>query len=811
MKLTSFALAAMVATSPLVSVAPAHAATTATPATTVVMTPGAKAASVPSLGTNLDFLADWTTAYPFVDTFRTSRNWISQKVNGSWGSGPAVATDAKGWVTSLQPGQYVDTAMFSDQNGHAPRGRYVVTWEGDGDVTMWGEDLGKDQILNRTANRFEFDMGVKSMFLKITRTNPQNYVRNIHVWMPGQELSGPTQIFNPVFLDRLKGVSTIRFMDWMSTNIQKSDVGSFAKWPTVDAATQTNGVAPQLITALSNRVGADPWVNMPYAASDDFVRGFATAIRDNLGADRKVYLEYSNENWNGIFAASKYVQDQGVKLGLSTDRYQAGIRYQAQRSVEIFKIWQEVFGAQAGSRLVRVLGAQFAGTYWAEQLLTWKDAYRQADAVAVAPYFGCPGAYKPGDSRLYFPGDGSVAEYVKAAGASKILDNCQREFDTEIRNGVTSFRLLAERLGLALVAYEGGQGLVGVNGGENDAALNTVLQAANRDPRMKDLYIKYFGAWQRNGGGLFVAYTHTSQWSKWSTFGMLEYADQPLTQAPKFVGFQTVLQSWKSNPPTDVVPIVTGLSARSGPSAGGNTVTVEGSRIDAATAVRVGGVNAAFRKVDATHLDVVMPARAASTVDVTVVNGAGESGATAQTSYTYVPPVPSITKFSTPTVPVGGGAVVTLTGTSLTGATSVVIAGATWANNVKVLSDTSVQFTTPAWREGTYDVVVKTPSGPSAPAKLTFAYPPSITKLSMTTVPIGGGTVMTATGTSLGGTTAVIIAGATWASNVTVLSDTQVQFTTPAWREGTYDLVVRNAVGTSAPARLTFANTPAKK
>jgi hypothetical protein len=517
-----------------------------------------------------------------------------------------------------------------------------------------------------------------------------------------------------------------------------------------------------------------------------------------------VYLEYSNENWNGIFAAAKHVQDQGTKLGLSTDRYQAGIRYQAQRSIEIFKIWQDVFGTQADTRLVRVLGAQFAGTYWAEQLLTWKDAYKQADAVAIAPYFGCPGAYKPGDSKRYFPGDPAVAAYVKTAGAGKILDNCQREFDTEIRDGVTSFRLMSERLGLALVAYEGGQGLVGVNGAENDAALNVVLQSANRDQRMKDLYVKYFTAWQRNGGGLFVAYTHTAQWSKWSTFGMLEYADQPLAQAPKFVGFQTVLQSWKANPPKDVVPIVTSLSARSGPSAGGNTVTIEGSRLDPATAVRFGGVNATFRKVDATHLAAVVPPRAMSTVNVTVVNGAGESGASAQTSYTYVPPAPTITKFSTTTVPVAGGTVVTLTGTSLTGATSVVVAGATWAKDVKVLSDTQVQFTAPAWRVGTYDVVVYTPSGGSPPAKLTFAGTPTIAKFSTTTVPIAGGTVVTVTGTALTGTTAVIVAGASWATNVKVLSDTELQFTAPAWREGTYGVVLRTAVGTSAPANLTF-------
>ena len=42
----------------------------------------------PRLGINLAGPADWMTELPFVDVFRLSRAWISQKQGAAWGQGP---------------------------------------------------------------------------------------------------------------------------------------------------------------------------------------------------------------------------------------------------------------------------------------------------------------------------------------------------------------------------------------------------------------------------------------------------------------------------------------------------------------------------------------------------------------------------------------------------------------------------------------------------------------------------------------------------------------------------------------------------
>ncbi len=59
----------------------------------------------PALGMNLNGPADWNTELPFVDVFRLSRQWISQKKGQPWGKGPVLELDAQGWVKRLEPSQ----------------------------------------------------------------------------------------------------------------------------------------------------------------------------------------------------------------------------------------------------------------------------------------------------------------------------------------------------------------------------------------------------------------------------------------------------------------------------------------------------------------------------------------------------------------------------------------------------------------------------------------------------------------------------------------------------------------------------------
>ena len=61
------------------------------------------------LGIDLAAPADWNTELPFVDVYRLSREWISQKRGAPWGQGPALALDGNGWVKRLEPDSWAES------------------------------------------------------------------------------------------------------------------------------------------------------------------------------------------------------------------------------------------------------------------------------------------------------------------------------------------------------------------------------------------------------------------------------------------------------------------------------------------------------------------------------------------------------------------------------------------------------------------------------------------------------------------------------------------------------------------------------
>src|SRR5260370_37866366 len=112
----------------------------------------------------------------------------------------------------------------------------------------------------------------------------------------------PGEIFYLVPLDRIKSYKTIRFMSWMLG--QKGERYVQRHWedrPVLDDARwNIKGAPVEVMAALCNRLGADPWFSIPHLADDNYVRQFARTTFALLPPDRKVYIEHSNEVWNGM-------------------------------------------------------------------------------------------------------------------------------------------------------------------------------------------------------------------------------------------------------------------------------------------------------------------------------------------------------------------------------------------------------------------------------------------------------------------------------------------------------------------------------
>ena len=485
------------------------------------------------LGINLAGPADWNTELPFVDVFRLSRNWISQQKGKPWGKGPELERDANGWVKRLEPDCWADTPMCTIRGGRYPQGKYVCLYEGEGKVEI--RSVGR--IVSREPGRivFETKPGAGSIWLRIRETSPQNHVRNIRVLMPGCEKTCEAEPFHPAFLERWKHFNTFRFMDWMKTN--GSAISTWVQRPTPTYCNYTErGVPAEVMVALCNRLKVTPWFCMPHLATDDYVRRFAEVVKERLDPSLRVHIEYSNEVWNYMFAQTKYAGERGLKLGFGDKHWEAGWRYSAWRSVQIFRIWEQVFGGT--ERLVRVIASQ-CNPYVSERKLEFQDAYKHCDAIAIAPYFHLN---VPKQSRKPTRPDAAA---VAAWPLGKLLDHVEGVCLPRAIKAIQAHKKLADKYGLKLMAYEAGQHLVGVGGGENNTELTSLFHAANRSPRMGAFYTRYLDAWKAAGGDLLCIFSSVGRWSKWGSWGLLEYYDETQADQPKL---KAVLEWNRANP-----------------------------------------------------------------------------------------------------------------------------------------------------------------------------------------------------------------------------------------------------------------------
>jgi hypothetical protein len=165
--------------------------------------------------------------------------------------------------------------------------------------------------------------------------------------------------------------------------------------------------------------------------------------------------------------------------------------------------------------------------------------------------------------------------------------------------------------------------------------------------------------------------------------------------------------------------------------------------------------------------------------------GSGEGGSS---------PAPTLTGMSPISGTTSGGTAVTITGTGfLAGAT--VSLGGTAATGVTVVNATLITATTAAHAAATVDVVVTNPDTQSGSLTEGFTYTsgsnslPTVTAISPSSGPIGGGTAVSITGTGFQAGATVNL-GETPATGVTVVSATSITAITPPHAAGAVDVVV---------------------
>ena len=327
-----------------------------------------------------------------------------------------------------------------------------------------------------------------------------------------------TNIWNPQFLAELRGYSTFRHMDTNAVNWSRITSWSQRKLPTdprnadiyidSNSAANTTGMAVEWQIDLCNRANVDCWFTHPYLADDNYMRQQAQLIRSKLNSGLKIYIELSNEVWNGTFGAFNQAIQAGEAQGLpGGNQYYRGIAHEMYRALQMFQIYQEVFGASAmGSRVIRVFSESGNLDLTTQALNTvyrssrWNPSGQKIDMMALAPYVG-----------------------HNTDGASESLSRWRSEVDQKVSGEPIETALTQMRsAGIPLLGcYEAGM---------------HHMQNAHRfseNPISYDAYLYMLDRFATKMNAPCNLYTLHGTWGSGGAWGLYSRVGQPLSEAHK--------------------------------------------------------------------------------------------------------------------------------------------------------------------------------------------------------------------------------------------------------------------------------------
>ncbi len=496
------------------------------------------------IGVNISSVSDYSTELIFTDAFKQCRKWISSNADatGPWDTGVDIPLNDKGfplkipYEDGIHEPQIVKTLMLWEIGDAIPQGMYRLIVSGQGKINL---RFGASGIYDCPVDTYVNVTG--EVILEVLESDENNPINDIKFIYPEYANSFQTQTFTDEFISFLEDFQVIRFMDFTRTN--NSDIVSWSDRTTPDYYSQakSGGAAWEYVIELANLTHKDIWINIPHKADDNYIEQLAVLLRNHLNSDCKIYIEYSNEVWNGIFSQHSDCAEFAQDLGYSGEPWERAWKYTAKRSADIFKIFEDVFASN--QQFIKIIPAFSANSWITNQLVTffndpiYNPHQVTANAIAIAPYFGHNVA-----------NDIVENNQVNTITIPEIIAQLQSSLPESFQQMIDQ-RTIADNHNLQLICYEGGQHLVATGENVNNTALTEKLIATNHDPGMQSLYCEYFNYWYENIGNVFCHYSSHDTYSKYGSWGIKE--DFEDINNPKYLALKSCV--FNSNGTSDIV------------------------------------------------------------------------------------------------------------------------------------------------------------------------------------------------------------------------------------------------------------------
>jgi hypothetical protein len=491
-----------------------------------------EAREVPSanqMGINLSGVSDWSYDRLFADAMKSARRPSDY---GTYTGTPPI--DAQGWPAS-------DASIVVWQGINNMNGTYALSFIGQATVSAsWGQATISNLQYNATTNTTTATITYTStdgsgllLSLANTRRTPTSAtntgVTNIKLMRPiapGSSTSyDPSVTFTQPIKNLVSKFSVVRMMDDTGSNGANVN-GDWSLRRTPDYASQAaagpqQGMAWEYAIQFWNETNTDAWVNIPYTADANYVTQLATLLKNNLAPSHKIYVEWSNEVWNGAYpypanankdAATAEatanpnipIDFDGVYPTRDSDGWSLAPRRIADKTVWVSNIFRQVFGDdQMMTRVRPVLMSQLGNTFsWLGSELDFIEDYYDSATYQATPH--------PVSYFIYGAGGSAYQSPDMSQGAATTVDSIFNTMPLNYNQYLQDDMNWVAAFGLQRIAYEGGPSLDNLTANQSVPA--SVLQAAWSDPRMRTEVVQNQNTWSADGGGLLMYFASTGDY-----------------------------------------------------------------------------------------------------------------------------------------------------------------------------------------------------------------------------------------------------------------------------------------------------------